>query len=159
MDKIIMDTAGFLAGLENAFPKVYTTEEVILEVRDRSSRLSLDMAVSSGKVSVFAPRESSLKQALKFARQVGEDTLSEADLSVIALALEMKPCLVLTDDFSVQNVLKFIGVDYRSVKLNRRVGEVRDFEYVCEGCGKTYENKVKECAVCGNQVVKRGKRR
>ncbi len=159
MDKIIMDTAGFLAGLENAFPRVYTTEEVIQEVKDSFSRQNLNMAISSGKISIFKPKQSSVKEAMNYIRQVRDNTLSKADVSILALALELRPCLVLTDDFSLQNVLKSMGIEYRSVKAKGSVNDVKEFQYVCEGCGKVYKHKVNECEVCGSAVVKKSKRR
>ncbi|WP_054846581.1 NOB1 family endonuclease [Sulfuracidifex tepidarius] len=147
-----------MAGLENAFPKVYTTEEVIQEVKDSFSRQNLNMALSSGKISVFKPKQSSMQEAMEYVRQVRDSTLSKADISVLALALELRPCLVLTDDFSLQNVLRLMGIEYKSVKVKGSVNDVKEFQYICEGCGKIYKHKVPECEICGSTVVKRSKK-
>jgi UPF0271 protein len=154
MDKIILDTAGFLAGIENAFPRVYTTAEVISEVKDSSSLMNLNMAISSGKVIVFKPKESSVKEALSYASKVKDYSLSKTDISILALALELKPCVVFTDDFSLQNVLKIAEIDYRSVKVNRKINEIREFYYKCESCGKTYTKYIEKCNICGSRVIK-----
>ncbi|ARM75031.1 NOB1 family endonuclease [Acidianus manzaensis] len=154
MVQIVFDTAGFLAGLENSFNKVYTTIEVISEVKDYDSSKMLDYAMSSGKVVVLAPSINSLKKVRVILKDINEKTLSKADISVIGLAIDLSPSIVFTDDLSVQNVLYKLNIEFKSVKLGYHITKTRKFKYKCINCNKTFSNYISECPYCGGKIIK-----
>ncbi len=101
-------------------------------------------------VQVEDPLPYFIKRVERFLREVGETRLSEADVSVLALALQKKLPL-LTDDYNLQNVAVQMGVEVRGV-LFGEVKRVLRFEWVCEGCGRKYRPGTKTCPVCGGRV-------
>ncbi|MFP3232980.1 MAG: DNA-binding protein, partial [Sulfolobaceae archaeon] len=94
MKRIIFDTAGLLAGLENLFPLIYTTPDVIEEVRDSNSVNLLNLSINSGKIIIQSPSKESVDYVNKTLHQIKESELSQTDISVIALAHELRPSVV-----------------------------------------------------------------
>jgi len=76
--------------------------------------------------------------------------LSDVDVSVIALALDLKG-VVMTDDFSIQNVCSIMGIEYRSVGTDG-IKKVEKWNYRCNGCGKWYKEKTNDCPICGSSM-------
>jgi UPF0271 protein len=76
--------------------------------------------------------------------------LSDVDVSVIALALDLNG-IVLTDDFSIQNVCKIMNIEYRSVGTNG-IKRIEKWNYRCNGCGKWYKEKMNDCPICGSSM-------
>ncbi|MCL1984571.1 MAG: nucleic acid-binding protein [Methanomassiliicoccaceae archaeon] len=76
--------------------------------------------------------------------------LSDVDISVIALAVDLDG-IVLTDDFSIQNVCKIMGIEYRSVGT-KGITKVEKWNYRCVGCGKWYKEKMNDCPICGSSM-------
>ncbi len=154
---IILDTAGFLAGLENLLDRIYTTPHVINEVKDSSSRSSLNLAISSGKVIVMEPSKTSVNKVLKIMKEINEQTLSKTDISIIALSLDLSPSIVFTDDLSLQNILLRLNIPFKSVKLNKSAIIEKEFIYVCQDCKRKFNKYLKECPYCGGKIVKTNK--
>ena len=73
--------------------------------------------------------------------------LSDVDVSVVALAVDLNGT-VLTDDFSIQNVCKIMGIEYRPV-VTEGIKEIGKWSYRCNGCGKWYKEKMNDCRICG----------
>ena len=94
----VLDTAAFLSGLPLALAEecIYTTPDVIEEVRDQESRTRLEISLESKRVLVVEPSK-------KTAVSVDVKGLSPTDLSVLYLALECKmqgvrEVVMVTDD-------------------------------------------------------------
>ncbi|MCQ4342580.1 MAG: NOB1 family endonuclease [Sulfolobaceae archaeon] len=150
----MFDAAGFLAGLEGLFERVYTTPLVLSEVKDSHSRFNLELAISGGKVIVIEPSKSALARVRRESEALGESGLSDADLSVAALALDLSRPFVLTDDLALQNLLASLGIRYGSVKLGITLTKVKRIIYVCPSCGRTYPSPGL-CYFCGNRLLRR----
>ncbi|MFP3065318.1 MAG: DNA-binding protein, partial [Sulfolobus sp.] len=97
-EQIVFDTGAFLAGLQNSYEKVYTTQEVIDEVKDFKSIELLSFGLESNKIIILQPSSQSLNIVKKEAQMIREFGLSKTDISVASLALDLKPSIVLTDD-------------------------------------------------------------
>ncbi|BBL46752.1 endoribonuclease Nob1 [Metallosphaera sedula] len=154
MEKVIFDTAGFLSGLQNSFDKVFTTPLVIEEVRDLHSMGNLSLSMITNKIIAMEPSPSAMKTVEKVLREINDHSLTKTDKSVIALAIDLSPAVVFTDDFAVQNVLMKLGIKFSAVRLGRTAQEIKTFSYVCEGCGRTFKEPKQECPVCGGKVRK-----
>jgi UPF0271 protein len=95
--------------------------------------------------------ETSIKKVKDAARKSGDDgRLSDVDVSVIALAIDLDG-IVLTDDFSIQNVCKIMGIEYVSVGT-KGIKKVEKWNYRCNGCGKWHKEKQNECLICGSSM-------
>ena len=137
-EQIVFDTGAFLAGLQNSYEKVYTTQEVIDEVKDFKSIELLSFGLESNKIIILQPSSQSLNIVKKEAQMIREFGLSKTDISVASLALDLKPSIVLTDDLPLQNLLLHLGIKYIPVKLSIKISKRKSFIYKCEGCGREY---------------------
>jgi endoribonuclease Nob1 len=162
---IVLDTSAFLAGYDPfasadeqiTVPKV---EEEIL--RNSMIKMRFQTAVESGKVKIQAPMHDAGAKAQ--ANKVGDSfKLSETDMQLLSLALELKeqgytPQIV-TDDYSIQNVAKQLGVEFSALAT---FGIKRQLEWIryCPACYKQYpsDTKVKECQVCGTELKRKPRR-
>jgi UPF0271 protein len=78
--------------------------------------------------------------------------LSDEDISIIALSLQLKAELV-TDDFAISNVAKSLGIRVIPVMTNG-IKNIITWKYYCPGC-KTNFSKVRECPRCGNKLKRK----
>jgi UPF0271 protein len=164
---IVLDTSAFLAGFDPfsvgtvqvTVPKV---EEEIL--RNSMVKMRFETAVESGKVKVKAPTQEASNAAKASASKVGDSfKLSEADMQLLALALQLKgegytPQIV-TDDYSIQNVATQMGIGFLALAT---FGIKRLLEWVryCPACHREYHanSKTKECQVCGTELKRKPRR-
>ncbi|MDR0198367.1 MAG: nucleic acid-binding protein [Methanomassiliicoccaceae archaeon] len=82
--------------------------------------------------------------------------LSDVDVSVIALAIDLGG-IVMTDDFSIQNVCKIMNIEYRPVGTEG-IKRVEKWNYRCNGCGKWYKERMNDCPICGASMRAHRKR-
>lgn len=154
--RVVFDTAGFLSGMTYAMDRVYTIPEVIAEVRDSASVMSLDLATSGNRIILQEPTKTSLKRVREVSKNIGEYTLSLTDLKVAALALDLGDAVVFTDDYSLQNLLLTLKIEFTPVKT-KGITRGLKFHYRCARCNRTYGKPVGECKVCGGEVIKASK--
>ncbi|BAB67242.1 NOB1 family endonuclease [Sulfurisphaera tokodaii] len=151
--KIVFDTGAFLAGLQNYYEKIYTNSLVINEIKDKKSRELLDLAIMAGKIIIMEPEENTLKKTKKIAEKISAYNLSKTDLSIAALAYELRPSIVFTDDLTLQNLLLNLGIEFKSVKLNIRIRNRKKYKFTCKACGKTFSRSYSSCPYCGNTII------
>ena len=87
--------------------------------------------------------------------------LSYADKKLLALALDLlneenANIKVLTDDYSMQNVLKILDIPYDSI-ITEGIKGVYNWVKTCEGCKKEFDADYPfdDCEICGSKVFKR----
>lgn len=89
------------------------------EWKSFSQKLLAENAFQSGILSIIDPCPLSIQRCQKIALKTGTSGLSAADEMVVALAIELKERrqrpTVLTDDFSVQNLLKHQKINFQGV--------------------------------------------
>ncbi len=127
------------------FEDMITVPEVIQEIKDFSSRLYL-LAVS---IRVEEARDDFVEKVRKVAKVTGDiERLSDTDIKLIAKALEKNGILV-TDDYSIQNVARKLGIRYENVVQK---GIEKEFKWirVCKGCGRKTEREI--CEICGSET-------
>ena len=158
---IIIDTAVILHGVSFSRKDVIAavSEEVIEEVRSTVPKLRLDQFLSNDLVQIRASTADSLKKAKNAATKTGDlPNLSKADLSVIALAIEHDMLgmntVVYTGDYAVQNVMKSLGINFKSV-LNDGIKKVIKWKYKCIACGEIFnKSPIGElCPECGTESM------
>jgi len=122
-------------------------------------------ALQSGKLKVRAPKKTFMDKAKASATHVGDTFfLSEADLQVLALALELKTQgyspLIATDDYSIQNVANQMSIEFASLAT---FGIRFHFQWIryCPACHKRYpaDYKSRRCEVCGTELKRKPSRR
>ena len=101
-------------------------------------RVSDCTATSVDKVSVVANKSGDMGR------------LSPTDITVLALGLDTGGT-ILTDDYSIQNVAKLMGIPFRSIGT-KGITKVEKWNYQCIGCKKWYKESMKECLICGSSM-------
>jgi UPF0271 protein len=118
-------------------------------------------AVESGKIKIKMPTEEFSTKVKIQASKVGDSyLLSETDMQLLALALELKANgdhpEIITDDYSIQNVAKKIGIDFYALAT---FGIRRLLEWIryCPACHKEYpvNSKFNTCQVCGTMLKRK----
>ena len=95
--------------------------------------------------------QASIDRVMEVARKSGDaGRLSAVDVTVLALALDLSGT-VLTNDYSIQNVAKIMGIPYRAVGQGG-IRKVEKWNFQCTGCHKWYKEKMAECPICGSPM-------
>ncbi|HLC79430.1 MAG TPA: hypothetical protein VJG83_03285 [archaeon] len=132
----LLDAAALLNDESFSFnikDKYYTTSQVFDEWKDFRSKSLAQNAFSTGSLIIQDPCQLSIQKTFEKSGQ-SNTVLSDPDISIVALAAEFKErgekFIVITDDYSVQNVLKkinvkFIGVAQGEIKKHRDFSKKR----------------------------------
>lgn len=159
--RLVLDAGAFYAGtsFQSSDPQLYTTHSVYREVRHIKSQFSaLEALRDCGRLAIQDPTQENVGEVLEAAKKTGDSiVLSVADVSIIALALELGALLV-TDDQSASNVASSLGIPVRPATSGKEIQEVRKWIYYCSACGKTFRAEQKECLLCGNELKRKYKK-
>lgn len=147
---------GFISKKDN-----FVTASVVNEIKDIKSKISLETAIEEGSIKIIEPDVSDLEEVGKVIKESGDILrLSGVDINLVALGYKLQreslnPTVV-TDDYSMQNVLKIIGIPYRSV-LTKGINEIYGWIKVCKGCKTKYPSEYEsdECEICGTRIIKK----
>lgn len=157
----ILDASAIIGGFYSKSNINLTTSEVILEIKDLKSSLLLQSAIENGHIRVEEPEDKDIEETNKIIESSGDILrLSKVDRDIIALSLKFKrkgySPIVVTDDYSMQNVLKSINIPFRSV-LTEGIKEIYNWVKICKGCKKKYSSDYdfEDCEICGSKVIKR----
>ena len=130
----------------------YTTPEVLEEIE--SMKIIVEQALSFGKLKIMSPDEESIKKVKEIVKKTG-DALSQQDISILALALNLNAILY-TDDYGIQNVAKKLNIEVRGIAYKPTD---KDFVWrkVCEGCKKLYpaDYDADVCEICGSPLKRK----
>jgi UPF0271 protein len=164
---VVLDTSAFLAGFDpfSVSEDQVTVPKVEEEIKGNSMTwVRFKTAVENGKLKVKAPSEEYWNKVKASANRVGDSFfLSETDLQLLALALELKAegCTsqIVTDDYSIQNVATQIGIEFVSLAT---FGIRRLLEWVryCPACHRKYpaDYKSTTCPICGTTLKRKPRR-
>jgi UPF0271 protein len=164
----VLDTSAFLAGFDSFSinEEQVTAPKVEEEIRTNSMTfLRFRTAIESGRLKIKVPSEECLERVGTSATSVGDSFfLSETDMQILALALELKATgndpLIITDDYSIQNVATQTGIEFASLStfgIRRLLIWIR----YCPACHKEYPADFgsKECGICGTELKRKPMRR
>lgn len=109
------------------------------------------LALWGDMVRVSDCSKESLEKVEAAARRSGDlGRLSPVDMTVLALALDVGGT-ILSDDYSIQNVARIMGIGFRPVGM-KGIQKVYRWNYQCIGCRKWYKEKMDECPICGSPM-------
>jgi UPF0271 protein len=133
------------------YPSMLTVSKVLGEIRDVESKDYLSFL----DIKVRDPKVESVEEVREVSRKTGDlYKLSETDLCLLALALELKKegrdPVVVTDDYSIQNVARVFGIKIDSI-FQKGIREKLRWVRICKGCGRRVEEG-EFCPVCGSEV-------
>ena len=158
-NEYILDANAFYVGLPlTTFTKSYTTILVFNEVRHLKGSYSLlDTLVEAGKLRIVDPDEESIKEVNRVIRNSGDSSkLSAADISVLALAYQLRKTLI-SDDYAVENTAILLGISIKPLGT-KGIRHVRKWISYCHTCGRGYGPNTHQCLICGNRLKRRFKK-
>jgi len=138
--------------------RAYTTPWVLKEIKNELLSEAVKGAVAQGLLRVREVRKEFLEKAREEARETGDlASLSEADLSLIGLALELREegeePVIFTNDFSIQNVASSLGLSYvappgRAIRFSAK------WILKCPECGIKIplSSDLNRCPECGSPL-------
>lgn len=154
----VLDSTAFYSGIPyQGSGRYYTTYSILDEVKHKS----IGSQLVHSRVRVTEPSKTSIEKVRKTAAKTGDiDSLSEADLSLIALALDLMESgdivYLVSDDFAVRNVADSLGIPLSQTVLKGSDWHRISWVMKCKGCGKEYrEYRLNECPVCGTKLMKK----
>jgi UPF0271 protein len=161
---IVLDTSAFLAGFDpfSISEEQYTIPMVKEEIMGGSMLgFRFKTAIESGKLKVKAPDKTFLDTVKKSANIIGDAFfLSETDLQILALALELKAHgfspVIATDDYSIQNVADQLNMEFVSLATFGIRFRLQWLRY-CPACRRKYpaDYKFSKCEVCGTELKRK----
>lgn len=152
-----LDASAFYAGVPFASTEAcHTTPGVLAEVSHIKGRFgAIDGLIEAGRIIVAEPGAVSVRRAREAAAGSGDSgSLSEQDVSILALASEIGADLV-TDDFAVSNAAALMGVRAVPVMTGgiRRAGK---WTVRCAACGwRAAAGGASACPECGGPLRRR----
>ncbi|MEM3722128.1 MAG: ribonuclease VapC [Candidatus Bathyarchaeia archaeon] len=159
-----MDTSAFIAGFDpfSIDEDQYTVPKVKEEFAGSPMALArFNAAIESGKLKVREPSTTFIEKIKTLASLIGDFAfLSETDLQVLALALQLKmhgyAPIIATDDYSIQNVAHHLGIEFASLAT---FGIRKPLKWVryCPACHRKYspDYNSKTCYVCGTELKRK----
>lgn len=129
---------------------------VVHELRRLGMAERLDFLMET-KLRELSPSILAVKRVREAAAKTGDiRRLSETDIEILALAHELGYELI-TDDYSIQNLAKVIGVKTRGMQQSG-IRELFEWRAKCTGCGKLFAAEVETCDICGSPTRVRMKK-
>lgn len=159
MSSSALDASAFYAGIPFLSSEKYCTSQAIFdEVKHiKKSYGAIDTLLETGSLQIIDPSKENVEKAKSAGKNTGDySKLSQADLSIVALALELKIPLV-TDDYAVANVATALKIPVKSTS-SKGIKETRKWIAYCSACGKAFGPTVKECSLCGNALRRKYKK-
>lgn len=157
----VLDASAFINGFEPKGKYNFTVCEITDEVKDLKSSIILNQAIEDRKIIIKEPEDEFIEKLNGIIQNSGDDLrLSEPDKKLLALALSLedegKDIKVITDDYSMQNVLKILDIPYDSI-ITEGIKGVYNWKKTCEGCKKEYpaDYPYDDCEICGSRIFKK----
>ena len=148
----VLDATAFYAGIpfvsNDSFMTTSTVYEEIEHIKTKQG--ILEMLQQTNRLQIRDPDNEFISKVKDTADETGDSaTISEQDISIIALALENKIGLI-TDDFAVTNVARQLKIQTSSL-MTQGISTVGKWISYCSMCGKEF-SKEKACPICGSKL-------
>ncbi len=158
---LVLDASAFIGGYVPEKGCNYTVSEVTDEVKDLKSFMIMESSIKEGNLIIAHPKDEDVLKVESSIKNSGDNLrLSNPDKKILALALSIKKrkgnVTVITDDYSIQNALKILGIPFRSI-LTPGISEVYNWKKICRGCKQEFSEDYleDECDICGSPIHKK----
>jgi UPF0271 protein len=165
--KFLLDTSALLSGKEfviNDEFELLTVPSVEAElIRGPSNtdddwtdiQLKFEFLIDAG-LKIVQPSDRSIEIIKSAAERTGDiKRLSDTDIELLALGFELgtdfHDVVLLTDDYSIQNICTELDINYQSV-MEKGITKKYHWQYRCIGCGKIWDDPLEVCPICGSKV-------
>ncbi len=135
-----------------------TSPGVIAELKDTWSHLRIISLIEAQKITVIRPEGIFITKIQKTLRKLGSE-ISNVDIEILALGLQIKDSIIITDDLEIQNIAEFLSLAYQPATSHKITVQLKWF-YFCPGCRRRYsikEVQEKICENCGSTLKKKAR--
>ena len=154
---LIIDTSAILSGKPLIFDKqkTVTTQGVSDELKPGGKDYQNFQYLLEMGLKIESPTKKSMDEINNVSSKTGDvGRLSKTDKEILALAMDIKKNtdeqpVILTDDFSIQNIANNLDIKYESIS-QKGIKKRFKWGYRCRGCGKKFEEHIKVCPICGS---------
>ena len=143
----------------SAFINDYTTETdiatipLVREELEDEAGYRFDALEGSG-MRIHIPDPGTVDRVERAARETGDaETLSRTDVRLLAASFELDATLV-TDDYAVQNVAEKLDIGVEVI-AQEGIDERREWQFQCQGCGRTFDDHRDRCQICGSGLQRK----
>ncbi|MFQ3319368.1 MAG: UPF0271 protein [Natronomonas sp.] len=143
----------------SAFINDYTTEEqkatipLVREELEDEAGYRFDALEGSG-MRIHIPDPGTVERVERAARETGDsEELSRPDVRLLAASFELDATLV-TDDYAMQNVAEKLDI-HVEVIAQEGIDERLDWQFQCQGCGRTFDEHRERCEICGSDLERK----
>lgn len=149
-EQYVVDTSAILTRKLNLSQENFIIPFSVLQ-EIRLGKIARAIEWQEENMHISQPGTEAVEKVKEAAAVTGDlEELSQTDIDVLAVALELK-AIVVTDDYAIENVasklgLKFVGADLHSITKSIT------WQFRCTGCGRRYDKFRKECPVCGHAI-------
>ncbi|NHV11882.1 MAG: ribonuclease VapC [Candidatus Verstraetearchaeota archaeon] len=160
---LVLDSSAIMNGynplLVTNFRQIISVDALNEILKDDEKAL-VEYAIEINRLEKATPKPATIMKVEEVARKTNDRKyLSNSDLSILALALDLieDGCnpVILTDDFSIQNVAKVLGIEYAPI-ATQGIRKVINWKLYCPACGRRYEDEnISECKVCGTKLKRK----
>lgn len=157
----VLDASAFINGFQLETKNNFTVPEITSEIKDFESRLKFDAAIEENRLIIQDVTKESIDVVDEIISESGDVLrLSDADKKLISLAYmfhdQGKDVEVVSDDYTIQNTLKIMGISYSGV-ITEGIKGVYNWKKVCEGCKREYDDDYPfdDCEICGSKIFKK----
>lgn len=169
-DILVFDAGPLISGTDINMLKeqCFTTAEVFDEVENEYYK---EKAITGGNLKFIVVPEKFSKQIKRFASESGDiSSLSENDIGILGLSLYLRqsfaiqfgvenesvPIKLVTDDYTIQNVARFVGIKTHAYKETGISNSIK-WEIYCPLCYEIYPSSYfgKNCPNCGEKIKRR----
>ena len=117
---------------------------------------AIELLIDSERLKILEPDKECLQQVIIMAKKTGDyEKLSTADVSILALAFQLKSTLI-SDDYAVQNIAAILKIPVGTIGT-KGITKVRRWINFCNACSKAYGPNIIQCMLCGNTLRRRFK--
>ena len=158
--KLILDATAFYAGVPYTSLECYmTTAEVLKEVTHSSKYFAIINTLLDSKRLVVEKPPPEAYQHVRAAAMETRDisSLSEADISILALALYYSKkggVVIVTDDYAVQNIAQVLNIRFTPT-MSRGIRRLVRWVHYCSACSQVFGGNVRYCPICGTALKRK----
>jgi len=155
----VIDTSALLSGKQFDTSKgdIVTADLIADELSEGGRDYRMFEYLKAKGLTIHTPTKDSLELIKRTAQSHGEEKrLSRADVHLLALSVDVrdgweKKPVILTDDYSIQNIAAILDIAFEPLSQK---GITKKFKWVrrCQGCGKIISESVDACQFCGSPV-------
>lgn len=149
--KFVLDSSAILTGkIDSNEHEFFTSPQISQELELSEMSEKFHYLIDAG-LRIMAPSQKSMQQVQISAKKTGDiNRLSEPDMELLGLALELDG-VILTNDYSIQNLAAELNIPFLSPD-EHVISNVITWQYQCKGCAQVFEEKQKECPICGSEL-------